>query len=715
MTLLSPLALLFGLVAAVPLILHLYQQRKRTVMLFSTNRFFTERVVRSQRRLRLRRWVLLVVRMLACLLLALALARPLLSLAGLGGAGHRDLVVILDDSLSMAADGHFDRARRFAVEAVDDLVTGDRVAIVTTSGRVFGDERTANAQLDGDLLAIRSKLEQLDVTAAAGDPRKALDTAAELFRGSEQRARQLLMITDGQQSDWRGDEPWPQPDFAVQAALVTVGPPPRDNLVADQLQLSQRSAVVGQPNLIRARLVNHDPASRKARVQVVVDEQVVSDQTIDVPGSGRTEHDVPVTFDRPGAHRVTLRLEADDAMAADNVLYDVIHTTARLPVLVVDGSPTEAGKRSGGFYLRAAMGAVSEDGASVQADLIPPQHLPHTNLDDYRAIALCNVAQLPDEQADRIVEYVRDGGGLCVFLGPNIDPGFYNGAWASLMPGRIGAIVGDEADRVNRAMHILHTELDHPILQRFTGPLRSSLAGVSIYRAHAVTPGDAWVIASMDRSLPFMLERSFGQGRVILFTTDPQPGATNLPARRVFLPLLGRTISYLAGGSGAATRHHVGRPLVLQRGGFDARNALQVTTPDGDVTWATVRWRGTEPTALLDPNQVLAAGFYSSAGPSSKTLAVNSPRSESDPPVMDVEAVTDLAGDWQVTVADLSGAATDPPSVAGLLQAGDVGRGIWDMLLWVVLVLVLVEPVIANLIGSPRQAQAQAAATARAA
>jgi hypothetical protein len=105
MTLLSPLALLFALAAAVPLLLHLYQRRRKILVLFSTNRFFTRSIVRSQRRLRLRRLLLLTLRMAACVLFALALARPILGLAGLAGAGagNHDLVVLLDDSLSMQA------------------------------------------------------------------------------------------------------------------------------------------------------------------------------------------------------------------------------------------------------------------------------------------------------------------------------------------------------------------------------------------------------------------------------------------------------------------------------------------------------------------------------------------------------------------------------------------------------------------------------------
>jgi hypothetical protein len=72
------------------------------VIEFSTNRFFTASIIRSQRRLRLRRWLLLLLRMGICILLALALARPVSDWLGLTQAGRRDLDPP-DDSLSMSA------------------------------------------------------------------------------------------------------------------------------------------------------------------------------------------------------------------------------------------------------------------------------------------------------------------------------------------------------------------------------------------------------------------------------------------------------------------------------------------------------------------------------------------------------------------------------------------------------------------------------------
>jgi len=272
MTLLSPLALLFGLAAIVPLILHLYQRRRRSVIEFSTNRFFTAEIIRSQRRLRLRRLLLLLLRVGACVLLGLALARPIISLAGVGRAGNRDVVILLDDSLSMQAtegrdqgiegsrdrggaatdDGtQFAHARRLAIGVLNELSSGDRAAVITLTGRTLGHRTRVDPsapgapatglELTGDLLGLAGELEKLPPTAAAGDARTALSRAAALLSQSGPRHPWLLVLTDLQETDWRQAD-WPQPPHTVGVALVRLRPPTQDNVVADQMVLAGRSS-----------------------------------------------------------------------------------------------------------------------------------------------------------------------------------------------------------------------------------------------------------------------------------------------------------------------------------------------------------------------------------------------------------------------------------------------------------------------------------------
>src|SRR5947209_1935034 len=100
LTFLSPLFLAGLLSAAIPLVIHLSRSRRTKTMKFSTTRFFTDQFLRSYRMSRLKELLLLLCRMALCALLALALARPLVTPRGQPylTRGSRSVVLVLDNS-----------------------------------------------------------------------------------------------------------------------------------------------------------------------------------------------------------------------------------------------------------------------------------------------------------------------------------------------------------------------------------------------------------------------------------------------------------------------------------------------------------------------------------------------------------------------------------------------------------------------------------------
>ncbi|HUU97402.1 MAG TPA: BatA domain-containing protein [Phycisphaerae bacterium] len=790
MTLLSPLALLVGLTALVPLILHLYQRRRRTVVEFSTNRFFTAAIIRSQRRLRLRRLLLLLLRVATCVFLAFALARPIMSLAGFGGReGTRDVVLLLDDSLSMQAryartgdtgDGRrtrFELARQAALEVLAELTAGDRAAVITFTGREFGNVTRSGLELSEDLLQLAGQVEQLQPTFAAGDAHTALGRAAKLFQDPAPRNRLLLVLSDLQAGDWRQMD-WPQPVHPISVGLVPMTPAGSrchtwDNVVADQVELSQGTAVVGQPSLLRVRLVNYRAETTPAELILDVDGTERLRRPIELPGESPHVERIPLEFERPGTRRLKLEVHCRDGLAADNTLYATVRVNPQLPVLLVDGE-REAGRgRSAAFFLRAALRAVSAEGDAIQVETIRPEELSATTLNGQRVVILSAVRRLSVAQLEELERFVQAGAGLAIVLGEYTDRVFYNEVMGAatrplggLLPAELQTLVeanvaaGPRTGRgpddgyppesyqeVLEPLHILNADLDHPVLQRFKGTLRSALAGVSVYRVYATRPRAGWVLAALDRDLPLLVERSYGRGRVLLCTTAAHPRWTNVPLRRLFVPLCSRTVSYLAGGGSGWDGHGervVGEDLELLRGGWDVSRPVYFERPDGTRDRATVKVVEADPVAYVPAEKVKRPGFYrlesspdeprASARAATATgemrgtaqsLAVNVPRRESSPDVLDLAVAEKLAGNWRLHVIDDVAAGPRENVAAGprtgrgpgeerpsrqqgsLLSAGWLSRGVWDTLLWTVFVFVLAEPIIANQIIRFRRAARQ--------
>ena len=387
MELISPLALLFGLAALVPVVLHLYQRRKRVVVLFSTSRFFTEAIHRAQRRLQWRRLLLLLLRVAACLLLALALARPMMHLGGLGAGrqGHRDLVLLLDDSFSMQtadaatepAGGHTSRfaaARQHALDALRQLTPGDRAAVLTFTGRALGtppgsspallrrprrsDRRTGTTPSH---LCRRRRLRGLD---AGG-------RGAAKFRRADPLAAGRLRFPVCRSAG----ATWPQPLYSVATALLPVGSPARHNLVVEQAALGEGTPVVHQPMLLGVRLMNYLPGTVHATLSLQLDDKPLDRRQVALAGESRQEESFPLAFATAGEHRLVVKLDAPDDLPGDNTWYGVVHVEPRLPVLLVDGRGGGGGDQAAAFFLQTALAAASMDRSGVQSELIGPDGL----------------------------------------------------------------------------------------------------------------------------------------------------------------------------------------------------------------------------------------------------------------------------------------------------------------------------------------------------
>lgn len=197
MSFLAPWFLLLGAAAAVPLLLHLLRRRIGTRVEFPAARYLARAEREHSRTLRLRNLLLMMLRVAAVLLIALAAARPATRLLG-RGHGPTALAVVLDNSLSTTVieNGHplIAQLETLARRVLGAAGPGDRVWLVTADG-------VARA---GTASELRQALDHLSPLGGAGDPELALSRAAASVRAAGLPTRQVALITDGQKSTWSG-------------------------------------------------------------------------------------------------------------------------------------------------------------------------------------------------------------------------------------------------------------------------------------------------------------------------------------------------------------------------------------------------------------------------------------------------------------------------------------------------------------------------------
>lgn len=211
MSFLAPLYLFLGAAIAVPLLIHLMRRRIGVRVDFPAARYLLRAEKEHSRTLRIKNLLLMLLRVVTVLAVAFAAARPL---AEWIGAGHAPtaLAVVIDNSLSssVVVNGHplLDEFKVMAREVLSSATSTDRVWIVTIDGNVHG----------GGTALLRDEIDRMQPESGAGDPELALSRAAAVIRSSGLAARQIALVTDGQQTEWQRVPPVPDVQIVLYAS-----------------------------------------------------------------------------------------------------------------------------------------------------------------------------------------------------------------------------------------------------------------------------------------------------------------------------------------------------------------------------------------------------------------------------------------------------------------------------------------------------------------
>src|SRR6266850_1961034 len=136
MAFLAPLFFVGLAALAIPVLIHLTQREKKMVQQFPSLMFVRRIPYQTVRRRKIRDLLLLCVRLAALMLIVGAFARPFLwrpDAATAIGPGAREVVVLLDQSYSMAYGDRWDRAKAAARDAINRLGASDRASVVLFS------------------------------------------------------------------------------------------------------------------------------------------------------------------------------------------------------------------------------------------------------------------------------------------------------------------------------------------------------------------------------------------------------------------------------------------------------------------------------------------------------------------------------------------------------------------------------------------------------
>lgn len=588
MSFLQPLFLAALLAAALPLIIHLINRNKAKRRAFPALRLLRESNERIARSVKIRQWILLALRVLAIAVLVLALAKPyVLSSRGITADERLPtaVVFVVENGFAMDHSNWWDSAMDTLDDEIRGLRTWDEAALLSTS-----DESPIVAELTSDPSRLRDGADALQRRYHRGDLAGALVRADRLVTSSDLPGHRIVVIGSDTNSAVESHRDVSL-DSPVEYLSVRSDDGAVDNVAITAVDYEQRGSARDGRWRINAVVENFGRSDLEdIRLQLRLDDTVVTATTVNVGAGESISHSFDHTIEEPQLVEGIVELADVEGIEPDNQWHFVLHPQHRVRTLLINGSPSSVPHDDELFFLTRALEPTADSGASIAPSVTTPDGLDRRDLDDFDAVVLANVSRLSGDQASRLKGYVERGGGLFISMGDQVDEEAYNQQFTDLLPrplrGEKRLADRDDPDAPVKTTRLGHPQRQHPIFRSFDIPGSGALQSVSVYSYMLLDPApsdrDSELIVSYQDNAPALLERRVGQGRVLLLTTTIDRDWTDFPVRSAYLPLMNRSLLYLArrATSETETTYHVGSPVRLDVGDLVSDRAI-IHSPDG--------------------------------------------------------------------------------------------------------------------------------------
>jgi len=532
--------------AAIPIIIHLLQRRRLQRLEFSDLRFLAPLNQQRMRSLNLRRLWLLVLRVLIVALTALAMARP--SIRGgltrlVPTQAHTSVMLLLDTSYSMRSEGPegmtFAAAREAALQILGQLQPGDEVSLMTF-------DETAHRWFQTpvrDLEAVRSRLAELQPSYRRTHWRPALEEALAELEDSINPNRELYVLSDfvgTPEETLRADLRQAQGD--VRVTLVPIRVESFVNVSIDKVQVPPGAVLREDPVQISVSVHNHAsdvPADCVLRLEL--DGLPKGEASLRLGRGAVQTHDFTLVANTAAELAGSVSKQAD-RLPTDDVRHFVLPVLAQLHVLLLTG-PEHGG---GAFFLSRALAPSRQGRSPIALAEVEAPRFSSQDLDGVQVVVLSSEAQLSESQTQVLTGFVAEGGGLCLLSGQRGAAEATNQMLRRLGAAQVRGIV-TRSEGFQSLVDLRPTG----ILAGFETEALRALENVRFTRYAEIVPGpEARTLLRFAGGEPAAIEAVHGSGKYMLYAFDAGTDGSELALSPMFLPLLHRTMIYLAGETG---------------------------------------------------------------------------------------------------------------------------------------------------------------------
>ncbi|WP_335965263.1 BatA domain-containing protein [Galbibacter sp. PAP.153] len=471
----------------IPIIIHLFQLRRFKKETFTNVQFLKQLAQKTRKSSQLKKWLILLIRMLAFAAIITAFAQPYLANRNIVDT-TKETVVYLDNSFSMQLKGAQGPLLTRAInEFIGNIPANETFSLFTNT------ENYQNIQVNdikNELLATSYSSTQLPLN-------EIFLKGQQYFKG-ENSIKNFVVISDFQQR-----KPDTLQDSNIESRYVQLSPVSKENIAIDSAYIKEKEtngynlevllSTNGEYGNTPIALYNNDNLIAKTAVSFSNNKGIASFTVPNGVLKGRISID-------------------DNGLQYDNTLFISINKEEKLNVLSINGAAD--------VFLKKIFTKNEFNYASVPVDAIDYNSLPNQNF-----IVLNEVENIPNALIMALKSAVSKGIYICIIASNKVNQETYNQL--------LGQLSGVSIEGIKKQEQLItQIAFEHPLFQQVFEKKVVNFQYPKSKLSYAITGNSNKVISFADGS-PFLSENN----HVYLFSSPLNTNTTNFQSSPLIVPV----------------------------------------------------------------------------------------------------------------------------------------------------------------------------------
>jgi hypothetical protein len=474
----------------IPIFIHLFQLRRFQKVAFTNVAFLKKVTIQTRKSSQLKKWLALLMRLLALACLIIAFAQPFTA-PNTAMNAKKETVLYIDNSFSMQAKGSQGPLLERALQSLFEQSSGtDKISWFTNDS----ERRNASQQdFKNEILTVPYSQNQLS-------PAQVLLKANQLFSKERDVQKRLVYISDFQQR-----EAFPVLPKNITVDAVILSPVKASNIAIDTAFIASTSAAALQ---LKVRISQQGKEFSETPLSLFNNGKLIAKTAADLSENGSAT----LTFDIDGSEGFIGKIELNEPnISFDNTLFFSINKPAKIKVLAINEADGNFLKR---LFEQDEFQLLQQSSKTLDYNEIPNQNF----------IILNELATIPLSLGTALKAFTEAGGSLVIIPPTGAGIGSYNNLLASLGLGSFSEEIAQEKNIANiQFSHPLFKNVFEKEVANFQFPKVNSFYNIQTNAASAL---------SFEANRPFLLQHQ----KAYLFTAPINSEHSNFQNSPLIVP-----------------------------------------------------------------------------------------------------------------------------------------------------------------------------------